>query len=865
MRIIGGKNYRWRGEKIRAIKYEGAMCATMPRKESVILASANIDGDSFYRVTINAKNKGGNGKAIIGFDDKVYEGIYIVSSDFKKHSICLCTDSLYAIDKIRISRPPNASGSIVVKEIIYEKTERPKEEAEVNEPKPRIEKNIQRQIVLGRLSVEKYKQHKEKQNKRIISERGGDAVGDHAIIGGSGYRWKGRNIRSEFKHGTTCVILRRFGSMVLAPVSVSQNSNFSVEINAHGDTPILANFFGGQKYDGPQVKVKIKTDQFVKHKVEVKSPKFSPGIKMYLRIWIPSGSGSACIKSIRYHKIKSSINPVPPKPVPRKALPLSTDVKKKKRGIGIKPKEIYDMRFKPYENVKASDSSREMLVAQAKQVPLVSIITPTREGKELLEKCYVAINQNTAYPNWEWIIGDSDSKDDTADYIKGLQDPRIKLVERKTTEGSFSSINNELTKYAEGEYYLFLNNDTEPQLFWLYEMMSKIYNKEHIGAVGAKLMHGEKRIQHAGIMFTPSGPGNIGKPMLKVFGGAGFAARDRYFQAVTGACLLMRASDFEKINGFDPIYYFCYEDVDLCLKIKHDLGKKIIYAANAVLKHAESSTQKKIGTGGKLQKEGIRVFKERWMKKVEIDMPKFAANFKKDICNVDVSFVTCVNNIQQYSKYTVGSLFLNGTQRNYEILPILNINNRYSAAKALNMGIEKARGDVIVLCHQDVLFYRGWVDLLFKRIKEIGNDRWGVLGTAGITEGDKTVGAVYNLKGSMQWRQSAKGTVFPVQTVDEHCMVIRKKSGLKFDEVTFNGFHCYGPDICLTALSNRMKNYGILCPLVHDSGSGSLVSGRVEFMRLLRALSNKWGKKFTRIRTTTSLIKKGKIQTFIKF
>ena len=76
----------------------------------------------------------------------------------------------------------------------------------------------------------------------------------------------------------------------------------------------------------------------------------------------------------------------------------------------------------------------------------------------------------------------------------------------------------------------------------------------------------------------------------------------------------------------------------------------------------------------------------------------------------------------------------------------------------------------------------------------------------------------------------------------------------------------YSPDICMSAIYKKMKNYGILCPLVHNSGpGGSLRSGQKEFMRLLNALANKWGKKFTTIRTTTSSIIKGRVKTFIKF
>ena len=102
---------------------------------------------------------------------------------------------------------------------------------------------------------------------------------------------------------------------------------------------------------------------------------------------------------------------------------------------------------------------------------------------------------------------------------------------------------------------------------------------------------------------------------------------------------------------------------------------------------------------------------------------------------------------------------------------------------------------------------------------EIKTKKWGVLGTAGITTRDDTIGAVHSIKGKVQWQSSKRATIYPVQTVDEHCMVIRKSSGLRFDHVAFNGFHFYGPDICLNALSKGFTNYGILCTLSHASNS----------------------------------------------
>lgn len=701
-----------------------------------------------------------------------------------------------------------------------------------------------------------------------------------AVIGGNGYRWRGRAIRSVRRGNANCVTMPRKDSIIMAPAAVVGGTQYKVVVSASknsGNGALLVNFFGGKNYDGPHISINVTSAETRDYTVAVPVPKFPGNLPMYLRVWRPNNAtGNVFVNTIQYSIIggKPQISREPKlpkipvkkrnvignKPIPR--------IKNKKRPASpvIRPKEDKTMKFKPYEVRKATSVVSNVLVKKPEDVPRVSIITPTRDGLDVLKRCYAALNENTSYPNWEWIIGDSASEDGTEQYIKDLKDPRIKFVQRGTTEGSFSSINNELVEFSKGDYLLFLNNDTEPQPFWLYEMMSKIHQRPHIGVVGAKLLYSKGKIQHAGIAFIPQGPANLGKSVLGSFP-KGFAAQDRYFQAVTGACMLMRASDFRVVGGFDPIYYFCYEDVDLCLKIRYNLNKKVLYAANAELIHAESVTQKKHKTGGEKQRIGIQAFKTRWMNKVAIDFPKYQRNGNLGLYKVDVSFVTCVNNMQQYRNYVVGSLFKNKTKRNYEIVPILNFGNPYSAAQALNLGLDKARGNVVVFCHQDVIYYEDWLEMFFDRIKEIEsyNLKWGVLGTAGITKRDDTVGVVHNMKGKLQWQPNKRARVYEVQTVDEHCMAIKKSCGLRFDAATFNGFHFYGPDICLAALSKGLKNYGILCPLVHDSNSGSLASGKREFMRLLNALAKKWRAKYSFIRTPTSVIRKRSVRTFVRF
>jgi hypothetical protein len=118
-----------------------------------------------------------------------------------------------------------------------------------------------------------------------------------------------------------------------------------------------------------------------------------------------------------------------------------------------------------------------------------------------------------------------------------------------------------------------------------------------------------------------------------------------------------------------------------------------------------------------------------------------------------------------------------------------------------------------VICHQDVVLPNNWVEKLEHQISIINDKQFGVLGTFGVDMDYQYVG---NIKDP---HNNPKLGNLPCQamTLDEHCLVIRKSSGLNFNE-KLPGFHFYGADICLRAAMAGMKNYVIDARLEHLSG-----------------------------------------------
>ena len=223
--------------------------------------------------------------------------------------------------------------------------------------------------------------------------------------------------------------------------------------------------------------------------------------------------------------------------------------------------------------------------------PKVSILIPTKNNKSILNRCIDSLKTNTNYENFEIIIIDNNSDDkETLEYYGSLDCKIISYAE----PFNFSKMNNLGYAKSHGDYILCLNDDTkalDPD--WLTEMVS-ICQQNDVGIVGAKLLHSNGTIQHAGAVFLKSGSGfHVFENILeKDIGFFNMHNMIRNFSAVTGACLLIKKTIFEKIDGYDDNFDLFYGDADLCLKTLN-AGFNVVYTPYARLLHEGSTTIKK--------------------------------------------------------------------------------------------------------------------------------------------------------------------------------------------------------------------------------------------------------------------------------
>ena len=131
--------------------------------------------------------------------------------------------------------------------------------------------------------------------------------------------------------------------------------------------------------------------------------------------------------------------------------------------------------------------------------------------------------------------------------------------------------------------------------------------------------------------------------------------------------------------------------------------------------------------------------------------------------------------------------------------------------------MEASASDVIIFAHQDVYFPQGWFGSVARSIAAISakDPDWGVLGVYGISLSGAEAGHLYSTGLRRVLGCPFEGPI-EVSTLDEVVLVVRRSSGLQFDE-KLTGFHLYGADICLEAQLKGLKCYAISAFCVHNS------------------------------------------------
>jgi GT2 family glycosyltransferase len=222
--------------------------------------------------------------------------------------------------------------------------------------------------------------------------------------------------------------------------------------------------------------------------------------------------------------------------------------------------------------------------------PPVSIIIPTKDAPDLLDRCLTSLSDRTSYPQYEVILVDNETTDERA--LQVMQQSHARRI-AFPDPFNFSRASNQGAMAATGDFLVFLNNDTEViAADWLQHLLYYAEQPD-VGAAGALLIYGDGTVQHAGVALGMRGTADHtmrGFP-IGTDGYAGSLACAREVSALTGACLMIRKTLFLEIGGFNEHFFTAYQDVDLCLRLR-DRGLRLICTPLALVVHHESVSRR---------------------------------------------------------------------------------------------------------------------------------------------------------------------------------------------------------------------------------------------------------------------------------
>jgi O-antigen biosynthesis protein len=245
----------------------------------------------------------------------------------------------------------------------------------------------------------------------------------------------------------------------------------------------------------------------------------------------------------------------------------------------------------------------------------ISIIIPTKDQYGVFKRCIESIVKFSDMSLVELIIVDNGSSEpDAVTYLKALEAQGFKVLYRPEPF-NFSKLCNAGAAIASADFLVFLNNDTEITHENWIERLVYFASQPHVGAVGAKLLYADRRLQHGGVILGLDGRAGHFERLIGEHD-AGYFGRlnaPHEIATVTGACLAVETSKFQAIGGFDEVNLpVDLNDIDLCLRLA-EKGWSCLFASDVVILHHESVSRVGSWRPDEVYSLERNYFKKRWI------------------------------------------------------------------------------------------------------------------------------------------------------------------------------------------------------------------------------------------------------------
>jgi len=223
----------------------------------------------------------------------------------------------------------------------------------------------------------------------------------------------------------------------------------------------------------------------------------------------------------------------------------------------------------------------------------LSIVIINWNDKKVLSGCLESIYKQTNKIDFEVIISDNGSTDDSLQFVKKNY-PQALIIENNDNLG-FAKGNNSGIKHSRGEYVLILNPDTIILNGALDRFVAWADKHPQVGAFGLRVLNPDGSFQNCARPFPTVWRYWIAALYLRslayispIFYSDTYTGwngnSERKIDWQSGCCIMFRNSVLKQVGVFDPRFFYHYEEVDLCFRI-HKTGLDILYTPDSSITH----------------------------------------------------------------------------------------------------------------------------------------------------------------------------------------------------------------------------------------------------------------------------------------
>lgn len=223
----------------------------------------------------------------------------------------------------------------------------------------------------------------------------------------------------------------------------------------------------------------------------------------------------------------------------------------------------------------------------------VAIVILNWNGKKMLQSYLSSVIKYSSDGAAEVVVADNASTDDSMDYVRTTY-PNVRTIMLDKNYG-FADGYNRALRQMDAEYYLLINSDVEVTPHWLDPLVSFMDAHSECAACQPKIlsMFNRDMFEYAGaaggFIDKYGYPFCRGRIFNKVESDVGQYNNITEILWATGACMLVRSSDFWNAGGFDPRFFAHNEEIDLCWRMRI-MGRKIYCVPASIVYHVGGGT-----------------------------------------------------------------------------------------------------------------------------------------------------------------------------------------------------------------------------------------------------------------------------------